>query len=133
MPTGPLGVVDKVRLALRPRSRLAFGLGAFVGAVVPFITFRTAHTEIDYAGELWTQPAAWFVLGGLVFSAVTMYGWGALAFRSRAKALGFVLLLEGTMVTSHTAWLSVVALIYLCAINGVETACNLAEGQQWTK
>jgi hypothetical protein len=132
-PTGPLGVVDSWRLAMRPRSRLAFTLGALLGVVVPFLTFRTAHSELDLSDQLWTQPAAWFVLGGLLFSAVTVYGWGALAFRHRGKALGFVVLLEGTMVTSHTPWLAVVALIYLCGINGVATACNLAEAQQWNK
>jgi hypothetical protein len=58
-----------------------------------------------------------------------MYGWGKLAFLQRSKAIGFVLLLEGTMVTSHTHWLAVTALVYLCAINGVATACNLAGAQ----
>lgn len=123
---GPLGVVDQVRLALRPGSRLAFALGSFLGAVVPFVTFHYSHTEIDLARPLWLQPRALFVLGGLTFSAVTMYGWGKMAFLQKTKALGFVLLMEGTMVTTRTHWLALVALAYLCAINAVATACNLA-------
>ncbi len=132
IPPGSLGVVDQVRLALRPRSRLAFGIGLLLGAFVPLATFVISHTELDLARPLWGQLPALFVAGGLLFSAVTMYGWGKLAFLQRAKALGFVLLLEGTMVTSHTHWLALGALCYLCAINGVATACNLA-GSQWQK
>lgn len=132
IPPGSLGVVDQVRLALRPRSRLAFGIGLLLGAFVPLATFVISHTELDLARPLWAQLPALFVAGGLLFSAVTMYGWGKLAFLQRAKALGFVLLLEGTMVTSHTHWLALGALCYLCAINGVATACNLA-GSQWQK
>lgn len=126
IPAGPLGVVSQVRLALQPRSRLPFAIGLLLGAFVPLATFVISHTEIDLARALYLQPAAAFVLGGLLFSAVTMYGWGKLAFLQRTKALGFVLLLEGTMVTAHTHWLAVAALVYLCAINGVATACNLA-------
>lgn len=132
IPPGSLGVVDQVRLALRPRSRLAFGIGLLLGAFVPLATFVISHTELDLQRPLWGQLPALFVAGGLLFSAVTMYGWGKLAFLQRAKALGFVLLLEGTMVTSHTRWLALGALCYLCAINGVATACNLA-GSQWQK
>lgn len=124
-PRGPLGVVAQVRLALRPGSRLAFTLGVLLGGFVPIATFQISHTELN-ARELWLQPAAYFVAGGLLFSAVTMYRWGTLAFTQRAKALGFVVLLEGTMVTCHTRWLALAALAYLAAINGVATACNLA-------
>ncbi len=132
IPPGSLGVVDQVRLALRPRSRLAFGIGLLLGAFVPLATFVISHTELDLRRPLWEQLPALFVAGGLLFSAVTMYGWGKLAFLQRAKALGFVLLLEGTMVTSRTHWLALGALCYLCAINGVATACNLA-GSQWQR
>lgn len=129
LPSGPLGVVDQVRLALQPRSRLAFAVGTLLGAVVPFATFHYSHAELVASRPLWAQWASLFVVGGLLFSAVTMYGWGRLAFLQRTKAVGFVLLLEGTMVTSHTHWLAVTALVYLCAINGVATACNLAGAQ----
>lgn len=125
-PSAPLGVVEQVRLALRPGSRLAFVLGVLLGAFVPLATFVLSHHELQTTRELWRQPAAYFVAGGLLFSAVTMFRWGRLAFDVKAKALGFVVLLEGTMVTSHTRWLALAALAYLCAINGIATACNLA-------
>lgn len=129
-PRGSFGVVEQVRLSLRPGSRLAFALGVLLGGFVPIATFVIAHTELTAARALWLQPAAAFVAGGLLFSAVTMYRWGVLAFAQRAKAIGFVVLLEGTMVTCQTRWLALVALGYLAAINGVATACNLATRQE---
>jgi hypothetical protein len=129
-PRGSFGVVEQVRLSLRRGSRLAFLLGVLLGGFVPIATFVIAHTELTAAQALWLQPAAAFVAGGLLFSAVTMYRWGVLAFAHRAKALGFVVLLEGTMVTCHTRWLALAALGYLAAINGVATACNLATRQE---
>lgn len=128
-PRLPLGVVDQVRLSLRRGSRLAFALGVLLGGFVPIATYVIAHTELALARPLYLQPAAAFVAGGLLFSAVTMYKWGLLAFAQRAKALGFVVLLEGTMVTAHTHWLALAALCYLAAINGVATACNLARSE----
>lgn len=133
IPPGPLGVVDRVRLALRPRSRLASLFGVMIGGFVPVATYVVAHTELDFDRSLYEQAAAYFVAGGLTFSAFTMYGWGALAFKHRAKAFGFVVLLEGVMVTCHTRWLALVALGYLAAINGVETACNLARPEEGFK
>jgi hypothetical protein len=125
-PRGPLGVVEQVRLSLRRGSRLAFFLGCLLGGFVPIATFQVSHTEFSWARPLWAQPAAFLVAGGLLFSALTMYRWGVLAFAHRAKALGFVVLLEGTMVTCHTQWLAFAALAYLAAINAVATACRLA-------
>lgn len=122
------GVIEQVKLSLR--SPLAFTVGLVLGAFVPFATYSVSHSEIDWSRPLWRQAAAYFVLGGLIFSAATVYGWGQKAFLQRSKALGFVLLMEGTMITSHTKGLALAALVYLCAINGVATACNLA-GATW--
>lgn len=121
-----MGVVDQMRFALRPRSRFGFALGLLLGGFVPVATFVLAHTEINTLLPLYTQTSLLFVLGGLLFSAVTMYRWGCQAFHSKPKAVGFVLLLEGVMITCHTRPLALVALAYLAAINGVATACNLA-------
>jgi hypothetical protein len=68
------------------------------------------------------------VLGGLVFSALTVFRWGRLAFGSPVKALGFVVLAEGVMTFCSTAWLSVVALGYLVLINAIATGCTIALG-----
>ena len=40
--------------------------------------------------------------------------------------LGFVVLLEGVLILSHTEWLSFIALGYLICINGIATGCALA-------
>lgn len=129
-PRLPLGVVEQVKLALRKGSRMAFLLGVMGGGFVPLATFYIWHAELDYSRSLWLQPVAAFGAGGLLFSAVTIYQWARLAFAHWAKALGFVLLLEGTMVTAHTHWLAVAALGYLIAINAVATACTLTRSGQ---
>jgi hypothetical protein len=65
------------------------------------------------------------VTGGLVYSAKTVFEWARLAFTSAFKSVGFVVLLEGFMVTSTSRWLALAALGYQIAINGVATACML--------
>jgi hypothetical protein len=70
------------------------------------------------------RRSTWY-LGGLVYSAKTVWQWGTVAFQNAFKALGFVILLEDVMVTSHIPWLSITALVYLMAINGIATGCNL--------
>jgi hypothetical protein len=109
---------------MRPKARLATTLGALLGGFVPVASFVVAHREVgwDAHGIL----AAVLVLGGLVFSAKTVRQWAALACRDDYKALGFVVLLEGVMVTSHTEWLGYAALAMLVGINAVSTGCTLS-------
>jgi hypothetical protein len=92
---------------------------------VPLACYVVAHREISADAPLYLQRSLYLVLGGLAYSARTVWQWGAVAFRNAVKATGFVVLLEGVMVTSHVAWLGVAALVYLVAINGIATACNL--------
>lgn len=125
-PPKPLGVVEQVTLALRPKARLATFMGFLLGGFVPLASYVVAHYEIDYAASLFSQVAVLLVFGGLVYSARTVYEWGKLAFQSPGKAVGFVVLAEGVMITSHTSWLALSALAYLIAINGIATGCNLA-------
>jgi VIT1/CCC1 family predicted Fe2+/Mn2+ transporter len=117
--------VDQVRIALRPRNRLATFLGFLLGGFVPLASFFVAHFELTAITPLYTQRALYLVLGGLAYSAKTVWQWGTVAFQNAFKALGFVVLLEGVMVTSHILWLSIAALVYLMAINGIATGCNL--------
>jgi hypothetical protein len=124
------GVVAQVREALKPKNRLAALLGFCLGAIVPFASYIVAHFEIDPEKPIYLQLGTFLVLGGLIYSAKTVYSWGVLAFNSRFKAVGFVLLLEGVMVAAHTTWLSVVTLVYLVAINGIATGCNLSVRQE---
>ncbi len=135
LPTTPTprptaNAVEQVRVALRRRNRLATGLGFLLGGFVPFACFFVAHYELSLAAPLYTQRALYLVLGGLAYSAKTVWQWGRIAFQNAFKAAGFVVLVEGVMVTSHIAWLSVAALVYLIVINGVATGCNLTSSSQ---
>jgi hypothetical protein len=121
-------VVQQVRLALHRRNRLPTALGAALGGIVPVLSFELAHHEVDRAVSLFGQVPAWLVAGGLLFSALTVYRWGKLCFASPAKALGFVLLLEGAMTFASTPWLSFVALTFLVGINATATGAALALG-----
>jgi hypothetical protein len=118
-------VVQQVRTALRPGNRLATSLGFLLGGFVPLASFFVAHYEVTRMAPWYEQKPVFLVLGGLAYSARTVWQWGRLAFQNAVKALGFVVLLEGVMVTSHIPWLSIAALAYLIAINGVATGCHL--------
>lgn len=126
-----VGIVDQVRIALSPAHRLATCVGALLGAVVPLSVFMVLHLELEGAGGEW---AAWYdprwliVVGGLLYSASTVYRWGRMAFSSWYKALGFTALIEGVMSLSDQLWLSVAALAYLCLINAIATGVTLARG-----
>jgi hypothetical protein len=116
------GIIAQIHIAAR--NPLPAVIGALLGALVPSATFVVGHYELTS----WTEPKALIVLGGLVFSALTVFRWGRLAFGSAVKALGFVVLAEGVMTFCSTAWLSVVALGYLVLINAIATGCTIALG-----
>jgi hypothetical protein len=120
--TAPRGIITQIRIAAR--NPLPTVIGALLGALVPSATFVVGHYELSS----WTEPKALIVLGGLAFSALTVFRWGRLAFGSTVKALGFVVLAEGVMTFCSTAWLSVVALGYLVLINAIATGCTIALG-----
>ena len=124
------GVVRQVRLAFSRRNLLATCLGILLGGFVPIATYFVAHYDVRTDLPLWVQSDVAIVLGGLTFSARTVFQWAALAFRSAFKALGFVVLAEGVMTLVHIHWLSIAALCYLVAINGVATGCNLTVQKQ---
>ncbi len=125
-PPSRQNVLDQVRFALRPKARLGFVVGLLLGGIAPLLTFWEAHHEVSLATELFLQPGFFIALGGLVFSAFTVFQWARQAFHHPLKAAGFVVLLEGVMITCHAQWVALVVLGYLVAINGVATACNLA-------
>lgn len=121
----PNGVVDEVIIATAARNRLATTLGFILGGFVPLGTFTVAHNEIPVFDSVYWAPIA-MVLGGLIYSAITVHQWGVKAFESRVKAFGFVLLIEGIMTMSNTRWLSIAALVLLISINGISTGTKLA-------
>lgn len=123
------GVIEQFRVAKSNPAALVGG--CLLGAFVPFVTFWVAHFELDVTTLTSAfQPALFLVLGGLVYSAKTVWQWGRLAFACPWKATGFVLLVEGTMVTTQTLWMGVMALGYLMVINAVATGCTLTAGDK---
>jgi hypothetical protein len=121
-----LGVVDQVIIAFRERNRLATIMGFLLGGIVPVATYLEAHCDLDAAVPLHLQIATYLVFGGLAFSAKTVFDWARMAFQSPLKATGFVVLLEGVMITSNVPVLPLVLLVVLVGINGVATGCILS-------
>ena len=88
-------VVSQVKASFKPHNRLATMMGFLLGGFVPIASYVVAHYEVSRTVEVWAQLSSYLVLGGLVYSATTVYAWGTMAFRSGVKATGFVVLLEG--------------------------------------
>ena len=122
-----LGVVAQIRMAFRPENLLATVIGLGLGGLIPLVVFMVSHHEIDFTNFRPSMiPLCGIVLGGLVYSAKTVFSWGSRAFHSGIKAVGFVVLTEGVMTLSSLHWLAVMALVYLMAINAIATGCTLA-------
>ena len=121
-----LGVMDQLRLAADDKPALF--VGTLFGAWVPFATYFVAHEAVTATAANPVHQASMIglVLGGLLYSAITVYGWGRRAFRSRPKAIGFALLTEGVLTLVPIPWLSVVALAYLMIVNGVATGATMS-------
>jgi hypothetical protein len=124
-----LGVVDRVVLAFKPKNKLATVLGFIAGGAVPIATFLEAHYDLDRSLPLHAQVTTYIVLGGLIVSAKTVYAWAKLAFDDAFKAVGFVVLLEGVMITSQVPVLPLAILALLIGINGVACGCILSLGR----
>src|SRR3954467_3928757 len=118
--TNPLAQLRAAR-----RKPIAAIIGATAG-LVPVGVYEVGHYELTSWSPL-DCPKAMIVYAGLLFSALTVLGWSTNMFGSKAKALGFTLLLEGIMMTSNAAWLTAIALIYLVLINAVANGCRLAQ------
>jgi hypothetical protein len=117
--TNPLAQLRAAR-----RKPIAAIIGATAG-LVPVGVYEVGHHELTSWSPL-ECPKAMIVYAGLLFSALTVLGWSTNMFGSKAKALGFTLLLEGIMMTSSAAWLTAIALTYLVLINAVANGCRLA-------
>ena len=76
------GIITQIHIAAR--NPLPAVIGALLGALVPSATFVVGHYELIS----WAEPKALIVLGGLVFSALTVFRWGRLAFGRRSRRSG---------------------------------------------
>lgn len=104
--------------------------GVFFGGFVPLATWWLIHRELDLTRlerDYLSQPKVFLVAAGLVFSSLTVYYWARIAFKSPFKAVGFAVLLEGTMTFSSTEWLSLSALGGLLFLNAIAAAVALVE------
>jgi hypothetical protein len=114
-----------------------FGVGAIVGGFVPVAVFVLSNhlggPEHDLVSAFLVKEKllnnsiiAALILAGCVFSAKSVYGWGASAFvHDRWKAVGFCVLIEGVMVFSPVELLHWLAGTFLLAINAIATGSNL--------
>jgi hypothetical protein len=128
------GIVESVMLSFRREHFLATVIGFLLGGFVPLATYWVAHYEVNFTLS-WTDVNLYYpvllVLGGLVYSANTVYEYAKMAFRENwVKAVGFVILIEGVMVTAEARWLSIASLVYLIAINGVATGVNVSVSKE---
>jgi hypothetical protein len=124
-----LSTMAKIRTALARRNLLATVIGAIKGGAIPFGTFTLFHLEMH--NDPW-QAKGLIVLGGLVYSAKTVFGWCKQVFRKEdgapdtLKALGWCVGIEGFMTCSDTFWLNCAALALLILVNAVATGVSLA-------
>jgi len=123
-----LTVIHQVRRAFMPGARLAGFTGLAIGGFVPVATWTLVHREVTQTPALWL-----LVAGGLLYSALTVFSWGVAAFGSKAKSVGFCLLLEGILTFANSHWLSLSALAVLIFINAVSAACALQIRKEETK
>lgn len=121
-----LSFVEKVKMATHKNKRVAFILGAIAGGFVPVASYCIAHLQIPQA-EGFISFVSWLmVIGGLIYSALSVYDFGKQAFGSSAKAVGFVMITELVLVFGQLEWLCYGALAILVGINSVIAGVNLA-------
>lgn len=124
-------VIFQVKRAFKSGNRLATFVGLLLGGFVPLAIYTISHAQgftFDVVHSGAARVPVTLVLGGLCYSAQTVYKWATMAFVNALKSLGFVVLLEGILCTTSIHWLSVMALCYLVAINSIATGCNLSLG-----
>lgn len=117
-----LTVIHQIEMAFRPGARLAAATGTILGATVPTSTFVLIHSAYGVVLNPWLWA---LVVGGLLYSAPTVFSWALDAFGSKVKAAGFCVLMEGILTFAHIAALTYLALAVLVFINAVSAACAL--------
>jgi hypothetical protein len=106
-----LPVTEQFKRSFSSGNRLGLLIGAAIGSFVPVASYILIHGEAALTSP-WLLA---LVLGALLFSALSVFGWASAAFHSGLKAAGFCVLVEGTMVLSHTTWLLVIINVACCS------------------
>ncbi len=115
-----MSAVEQVSQAFARGHRLSAVMGFVLGGFIPVATFTLVHHDVKDNQLLWV-----LIVGGLLYSAISVFRWAKTAFRMTAKAVGFVVLLEGVVTFAHTTWLPMAGLFILVAINGISAASAL--------
>lgn len=99
---------------IQAKQRRQFGqfVAAFAAGFLPVASFVLAHHETQSTPWLWI-----LVVAGLAYSAPTLADWATEWTKSKVKAWGFTVLLEGVMIASSTQALAYCGLVILVAIN----------------
>jgi len=124
-------ILKEVRTAAGNRTALLGGV--LLGGFIPFSVYWLMHQEAPASAplcELAGHPVTFahlLVLGGLAYSAKTVYQWGRAVFADRFKAVGFTLLVEGILTFGHSDVLIFPALGILVLINSIAATSRLAE------
>ena len=127
---GPM-ILREVRAAAG--NKVALSGGILLGGFIPFSVYWLMHQEAPASVplcELAGYPVAFahlLVLGGLAYSAKTVYQWGRAVFADRFKAIGFTLLVGGILTFGHSDCLVFPALGILVLINAIAATSRLAE------
>ena len=96
---------------------LASAAASFIPVGVFFTSHKAMGTSLSQAWPLWIISVA-----GLIYSIPSVVAWATSWTGSKAKAIGFTVMLEGLMVGSGEMWLSVVSLLLLGGVNAMIAA-----------
>lgn len=132
----PISITRQLALAVQPQNRLATGIAALMGFIVPLSVYSVTHElPRTYASEgIGAKFVFLCILGiaGCVFSAKSVFQWGKLVFADTFKAIGFAVLLEGILsasgIVSDSLWfkvLGMISLAYLMLINAINCGTNI--------
>lgn len=98
-------VVDQIIGACKKglRNRIALWAGLIGGGIIPLGSWLITHYELCafHGWDLAWQVQTYAVLGGLLFSAITVFTWLKSAYANPYKATGAVVFLEVVMTTSY--------------------------------
>lgn len=94
-------------------------LAAASAAFIPLAVYVIAHKALAMGATIEALPLAILALGGLVYSAPSVYAWARSWAGAPAKAVGFTVILEGVMTVGTVTWLATVSLVVLMLVNAL--------------
>lgn len=125
-----LDVLSRIEVAFEPGKRRVAWFSVPWGVSIPIATYY--HAEVG---------AVYWAAGGLLYSGLTVFDWMHSTLLvdcktkterriAAAKALGFVLLSEGTIVFPPTPWVGYALLAILCVFNALAMQSSMVLGKK---